>query len=155
MNLCLKRFWCWHTMDCKTISTEQFTMIGSVEALSGPFSGFEQPPNTTQDCIPVGCIPPACWLYLLACTAWGRVCLLLGESGSGGVSAPGGWGVVSQHALRQTPSWTDTCENITLPQTSFAGGNKTRGFQGTALSPDLPHATGLLHIWAELHYPKK
>ena len=43
----------------------------------------------------------------------------------GGVSAPGG--VVSQHALRQTPPlWTEflthTSENITLPQTSFAGG---------------------------------
>ena len=40
-------------------------------------------------------------------------------------------GVVSQHALRQTPPpppWTEflthASENITLPQTSFAGGNK-------------------------------
>ena len=38
-------------------------------------------------------------------------------------------GGVSQHALRQTPPptvnrMTDACENITLPQTSFAGGNK-------------------------------
>ena len=54
----------------------------------------------------------------------------------GGVPGPGGlplwregvcsWGVVSQHALRQTPPWTEffthTTENITLPQTSFAGG---------------------------------
>ena len=47
---------------------------------------------------------------------------------AGGVSAPvGGGGVlVSQHALRQTPHvnrMTDRCKNITLPQTSFAGGN--------------------------------
>ena len=50
-------------------------------------------------------------------------CLVLG---AGGVPGPGGmpgqggvWsGVVSQHALRQTP----LCKNITLPQTSFAGG---------------------------------
>ena len=38
-------------------------------------------------------------------------------------------GVVSQHALRQTPPpWTEflthATENITLPQTSFAGGKK-------------------------------
>ena len=50
-----------------------------------------------------------------------------GGSGPGGVSAPGGcllWGaVVSQHALRQTPSpdppmdrITDACKNITLTQ---------------------------------------
>ena len=39
-----------------------------------------------------------------------------------GVSLAGG---VSQHALRQIPPlnrMTDACENITLPQTSFAGG---------------------------------
>ena len=50
-----------------------------------------------QDCIPVGCIPLACWPYLPACTAQGgcliRGCLL--------------GGVVSQHALRQTPLWTE------------------------------------------------
>ena len=37
--------------------------------------------------------------------------------------------MVSQHALRQTPLWTEflthTTENITLPQTSFAGGKNT------------------------------
>ena len=47
----------------------------------------------------------------------------------GGVSAPGGrgggpGGVVSQHALRQTPSppvnrMTDRCKNITLATTSL------------------------------------
>ena len=46
---------------------------------------------TSQDCIPVGCIPPACWPYLPACTAPG------GCACSGGVPAPGcvpakGWG---------------------------------------------------------------
>ena len=57
-------------------------------------------------------------------------CLLLGGLLMGG-SAPGGgvclWsqGGVSQHALGQTPPvnrMTDGCKNITLPQTSFAGG---------------------------------
>ena len=54
----------------------------------------------------------------------------------GGVPAPG-WCppvdlllegmVVSQHSLRQPPPvnrMIDRCKNITLPQTSFAGGNK-------------------------------
>ena len=74
-----------------------------------------------QDCIPVGYVPPACWLYLPACTAHrgllqgAGVCLLLGEGGvcSGGFCS---WGVgggcskgegvcslgISQHALSQT-----------------------------------------------------
>ena len=51
---------------------------------------------------------------------------------AGGGSAPGGsasglgGGGVSQHAMGQTPPvnrTTDKCKNITLPQTSFAGGN--------------------------------
>ena len=61
-------------------------------------------------------------------------CLLLGGSGPGRVFAPGGRVCsrgVSQHALRQTPPcmdrMTDRCKNITLPQTSFAGGNKSLG----------------------------
>ena len=79
---------------------------------------------TQQDCIPVGCVPPALWLYLLACSAGGGCLFLgggvcsLGVSAPGGVcsckvSAPGGvcsWrgvsapgGGVSQHALRQIP----------------------------------------------------
>ena len=39
-----------------------------------------------HDCIPVGCIPPARWPYLPACSAPGG-CLVPGE----GVSAPGGF----------------------------------------------------------------
>ena len=54
------------------------------------------------DCIPVGCVPPARWPYLAACSAGGGL-LLRGVCSWGG-SAPGGLllGVVSQHALRQT-----------------------------------------------------
>ena len=71
-----------------------------------------------QECIPVGCIPPA-----LHCT--GGLCPV-------GDLCP--WGV----SVRETPSpvhggslsgrppppcgQTDACENITLPQTSFVGG---------------------------------
>ena len=92
-----------------------------------------------QDCIPVGCIPPACWPYPPACTVQGE-CLAPGGSAPGGYLVPGEggawswvgvwcWGVVSKHALRQTPPpWTEflthATENVTLPQTSFAGGNK-------------------------------
>ena len=69
---------------------------------------------TEQDCIPVGCVPPVCCLYLPACTAlwggaWSGGCLPLvpGGAWSGGVLASGpGWGGggVSQHAMGQTPS---------------------------------------------------
>ena len=93
-----------------------------------------------QECIPVGCVLAAHWPYVAVCFLGGCVC-------SGGVSAPRGggcllweggllqgvclvWGVysggvclvpgVSQHALRQTPPWTEflthACENITLAQ---------------------------------------
>ena len=43
----------------------------------------------------------------------------------GGCLPGSGGGPVSQHALRQIPPMnrmTDRCKNITLPQTSFAGG---------------------------------
>ena len=60
-----------------------------------------------QDCIPVGCVPPARWPYLPACSvaggsapggevggwgvcSWGCVCLFQGGVWSGGVSAPRG-----------------------------------------------------------------
>ena len=60
----------------------------------------------------------------------GGGCLLRGLSGPGGGLIRGEslfWGEVSQHALRLIPPpWTEflthTTENITLPQTSFAGG---------------------------------
>ena len=45
------------------------------------------PTHIIQDCIPVGCVPPARWPYLPACSA-------LGGPGPGGVSGLGvsGWG---------------------------------------------------------------
>ena len=55
--------------------------------------------SNQQDCIPVGCIPPACWLYLPACTVQGG-CLLRGVPALGGAC--------SRHALRQTPRILDT-----------------------------------------------
>ena len=72
-----------------------------------------------QECIPVGCVP--CAAVAVSPGGWG---LLLGVSGLGvsgpGVSAPGGClvlgGLLSQHALRQTPlcGQTHACENITF-----------------------------------------
>ena len=60
-----------------------------------------------QGCIPVGCVPPA--LYRT------------GESLSGG---PLSGGSLSGGSLLPSPcGQTDVCENITLPQTLFAGGN--------------------------------
>ena len=92
-----------------------------------------------QDCIPVGRVPPARWPYLPACSVLGRGAWSRGGAWSGrGVPSPGGMGAwsggVSQHALRQTPPpvnrMTNRCKNITLLQTSFAGGkyNYTRFF---------------------------
>ena len=56
--------------------------------------------------------------------AWSK-----GVPGPEGYLLPGGGGVVSQHALRHIPPvnrMRDRCKNITLPQTSFAGGNDSR-----------------------------
>ena len=92
-----------------------------------------------QDCIPVGCVPPACCPYLPTCTElwgacvwsqggaalggaclWSRGCLLLG----GGVPASGPEGGLLQGGMYPSMQWGRmTCKNITLSQTSFAGGN--------------------------------
>ena len=146
----------------------------------------------SQDCIPVGCVPPARWPYLPACSAQGGVCcgglyLVLGDcllwggvpGPCGGYLLPGGctwsWGVCSKgvsapegdvpgarggcllwgglllrgmyldpgcvcsreclllggcllrgvYLVRYSPSCgqTHACKHITLPQTSFVGGN--------------------------------
>ena len=61
-----------------------------------------------QECIPVGCVPPA----------------LYRTGGGGSLSAR--WSLSTGVSVRETPSprgQTDDCENITLDQTSFAGGN--------------------------------
>ena len=80
-----------------------------------------------QEYIPVGCVPPACWLYFPACTAQGVSalggvcsmdgCLLLGGVCSGGCLLRG----VSQHALRQKPpciqnSWHTVLKILPCPK---------------------------------------
>ena len=99
--------------------------------------------NSKQDCIPVGCVSPACWPYLPACTAQGGdACLwsgglpLLGGGVPGprwrggllqegeclvprGVPASGPGGVCIPACNGADPSpvnrITDACKNITLP----------------------------------------
>ena len=74
-----------------------------------------------QECIPVGCVP-----------AWGvflpRGVYLPGGVPAGGVYLPGG---VPAQVLPPVNRMTDRCKNITLPQTSFAGGNKDSRTQCT------------------------
>ena len=43
-----------------------------------------------QECIPVGCVPPACCPYLLACTAWEGGVPAWGCTWSKGMYLPGG-----------------------------------------------------------------
>ena len=64
-----------------------------------------------------------------ACLVWGVPAWSLGVHVPRGCLTGPGWGVVSQHALRLNPQWTEflthASENITLPETSFAGGNNS------------------------------
>ena len=64
-------------------------------------------PIIKQECIPVGCVAPACCPYLPACT-----------------TCQGGVPCLGVYLPRHPPPvnrMTDRCKNITLPQTSFAG----------------------------------
>ena len=116
------------------------------------FSGVIQFYFGKQECIPVGCVPPVHWpsgggLPAGGVPAWGGVpprgctCrgdLLGGCTCQGGVPArggdlpggvptqgiPGQGGVPAQVPPPPVNRMTDKCKNITLPQTSFAGGKK-------------------------------
>ena len=76
-----------------------------------------------QECIPVGCVPLASCPYLPACTAPG-----VGGLPARGVYLPRGCTCVRGVPARGvysplcTEFLTHATENITLPQTSFAGG---------------------------------
>ena len=75
------------------------------------------------------------YLVLEGCTwSWwgtwshggGGVCLVPGSTWSGGVPGPGGctwFGGVPAQVLPPVNRMTDSCKYITLPQTSFVGGN--------------------------------
>ena len=64
-----------HSNEGKQLFMNLFALIGSSQ----------------QECIPVGCIPPACCPYLPACTAPGGVPGPRGVPGQGGVPGPGGY----------------------------------------------------------------
>ena len=68
-----------------------------------------------QECIPVGCVPPAAWLYLGVSTFWGEV----GGGGLGSHRLPSGRGGSAPpwHCKKAGPrEQADSCENITFPQ---------------------------------------
>ena len=79
-----------------------------------------------QKCIPVGCVTPACWPYPV-----------VSDGGGGGSVQPPRtqtpwscdlWCMLGSQPLpplNGEKRMTDACENITLPQTSFPGGNNT------------------------------
>ena len=73
-------------------------VLPSVNRTAGP---------KNQECIPVGCVPAAHWPYAGVCfpvwggSPWQGGLLLGGCLLRGGVAA-------SQHALRQTPQWTES-----------------------------------------------
>ena len=91
--------------------------------------------NLIQDCIPEGCIPPACWPHLQACTAqggawsrllgglvWGSVCsggrLLPGVPGPGSVCSEGVWHP-SMHRGRppcEPNSWHTLLKTLPCPK---------------------------------------
>ena len=71
-----------------------------------------------QECIPVGCVPPAHWSYLATTHA---------HPPGAATHAPGSNHACPPREQPRTPppvnGMTNRCKNITLPQTSFAGGN--------------------------------
>ena len=77
-----------------------------------------------QECIPVGCVPPACCPYLPACTARGCTCAggcicLGGVPGlDGGRKLPGPGDVPAQ-VLAPVNRMTDRRQKYYLAQTSF------------------------------------
>ena len=84
-----------------------------------------------QDCIPVECVPPACYPYLPACTALGG-CLVPGGGadawfGEGvPVSGPGGCVCIPAcNGADPTPMWTESQTRVkTKPCPNFVAGGK-------------------------------
>ena len=105
---------------------ESYTVVILTGQTREPFKVAE--PIKKQECIPVGCVPAACCPISLVrgegTWSWG-VYLLPGDvPGLGGAPGPGGGGGVPAQVLPHVNRMTNRCKNITLSQTSFAGGNK-------------------------------
>ena len=105
--------------------------------LSSDCRTFFSSASLKQECIPVGCVPATHWPYAGVCFQEGGVpgpgeYLVWGVPGPGGclvqgVPGPGGClllgrGVVSQHALRQTPP----CEQNDRQVQKYYLGNKCK-----------------------------
>ena len=75
-----------------------------------------------QECIPAGCVPPACRPYSVVSDGGG------GEWGGlpNPECRPPPWMQTPLDAVPSPPvdRMTKACKNITLPQSSFAGGNE-------------------------------
>ena len=99
-------------------------MVHSVTSINNEIGSLIVQNNQTQECIPVGCIPPA---SVAVSGGWG---CLPGDVSPGGV-CPGGvcLGGCLPHPTPR--GQTDACENITLPQTLFAGGDNIHALQGS------------------------
>ena len=116
--LCSRKLHCfWHNY-CGSVS-QVFLQHRELTIVSLSYSYI-----TLQVCIPVGCALPACLPSIGGSAFWGWViCLLRGSAfWEGGLPA---------HSIvgRQTPSMdrmTYASENITMPHTSYAGGNLER-----------------------------
>ena len=78
-----------------------------------------------QECIPVGCVPPAA--VAVSTPPGARHPPGLGTPPSLGPGTPPPWDQASPPGPGKHPPplnrMTDGCKNITLPQTSLAGGN--------------------------------
>ena len=76
--------------------------------------------NSKQECIPVGCVPPACWLYPSMLCPRGGVC-------PGGVCPGGVCRGGLPRGVWQTPLWTEWQTGVKiLPCRDFvAGGNSS------------------------------
>ena len=101
--------------------------------------------NYQQDCIPVGCVPPACCPYLPACTALGggvwsqRVCLLLVRggvpaSGPGGGCLPLVLGVYPSMQWGNPPCGQNSWHTLLkiLPCPNYVAGGNMKAFQLSA-----------------------
>ena len=91
-----------------------------------------------QVCIPVGCVPPACWPYLPARTVQGRVSAPGGVSGPRGGGAPGGRGSAIPACTEAAPPPRE--QNDRQVQKYYLGPN----FPNISLSNKGPHETHLL-----------
>ena len=108
--LCQICQYCQYYVSCKNLSYFVSRMcLEIVLILKSKLFKF----NLKQECIPVGCIPPPHWPYLIVS---GRGCTCLGVYLPVGVLPAQGVPAQVLHLLLWTEFLRHTTENITLPQ---------------------------------------